>query len=116
MSTMNTSITDRAAQVLREIAAALAMAANLPPERWETDREAKRPAVFTEAGDFIGGDMTPDNAAFIAASRTGYPLSLRCLKTAIDGLLRAYKYKSEHNRNGIGATLTTLCDQWRVAK
>ena len=52
-----------------------------------------------------------NDATFIAGSRTLLPASLRCLKTAIEGLLEdviPYSWKAE--------LLTTLCDQWEAGR
>ena len=113
------SITERAAIVLREIDEALAMSERATPGPWETDTQAKRPAVFSENGDFIGVDMSPSNSLFVSTSRTGWPKSLRSLKTAIEVFLAIIDVeadeKGEPEPAGIvaSAALTTLCDQWQ---
>lgn len=57
------------------------------------------------------------NARLIAVSRTGWPTSLLCLKTAIEGLLQISTcwigYKSAENRLA-EHDLETLCDQWEA--
>ena len=114
------NITDRAAQVLREIDAALALAEKATPGRW-ADRfnhesvfgtmhqvmTEERPGYFW-AINGLGGDMSPADAAFIATSHTLLPASLRCLKTAIEGTLAMGDF---------GHSLcAALCDQWEAAK
>lgn len=51
-----------------------------------------------------------EDAAFIAASRTGWPTALRCFKTAIEGLLDSDESTLRHH------ALTILCDQWRAGQ
>ena len=48
-------------------------------------------------------------AAFIAASSTGYPLALRCLKTAIEALMDAPD-GDDTARNALAA----ICGQWEA--
>lgn len=118
---MSTDITDRAAQVLQQIDAALA--------QWEIEVTAGpwhkggglNSEVFDGEGRDIVPDCDPDNATFIAASRTLLPASLRCLKTAIEGLLRvAFLETGASDESYVGrvaaSTLTTLLDQWEAAK
>lgn len=75
------NITERAALVLQEIDAALAMTAN---------------------------------------SRTLLPTSLRCLKTAVEGLLYLSEYSEQADECGCYKyaveKLTTLCEQWEQMK
>lgn len=119
------TIQERAALVLQQIDAELARARKPPLGPWETDLKAKHPAVFTEDGDFVGVDMTPATAAFIATSRMLTPKSLRCLKTGIEGLLTLLQLNSTEEMLNISmtmaasedtarVTLTTLCDQWEA--
>ena len=59
-----------------------------------------------------------NNAAFIAASRTLLPASLRCLKTAIEGLVRTiepYRFPEEDRPCAFDA-LDALCEQWEENK
>ena len=94
------NITDRAQKVIAEIDAALAVSEKATPGPW-ADRFNHESAfgpmhqVMTEerpgycwAINGLGGDMSPADAAFIAASRTLLPTSLRCIKTAIEALLQ----------------------------
>ena len=108
------NITERAQKVLTEIDAALALAEKTTPGPWQQDLSLvittySNPEICDCDGYSIKQDE--DNAAFIAASRTGYPMSLRCLKTAIGGLLR---YDDCGSETWLWAqqTLTILCDQW----
>jgi hypothetical protein len=105
------NITEQAAQVLQQIDAALALA-----EKANTGyvhRKEEPGAVY------MGNDLQQqwieihsvkplDDGAFIAASRTLLPASLRCLKTAIEGTLAMGDF---------GHSLcAALCDQWEAAK
>lgn len=69
------------------------------------------------------------NAAFIATARTGYPVALECLKTAIEGLMLIYKYGHPPHSNNDGCcpygcdtptiaerSLTTLIEKWEAGK
>ena len=129
---MSMNIADRAAIVLREIDAALALTEKATPGPWadKFNHESvfgpmhqvmteERPGYFW-AINGLGGDMSPDDAAFIAASRTLLPASLRCLKTAIKGFLEAREWNEETNEDFMpsyaSAALTTLLDQWEATK
>ena len=118
-------ITDQAAQVLAEIDAALAIcdkATAGPLVRCNnsdvfTDTDDARRGI---AGNHIA-DCDPSNdktceqarndAAFIASARTVCPKSLRCLKTAIEGLLPLVR-ELDDIPNSAGHLLTTLITQW----
>ena len=101
------NLTDRAAQVLQEIDAALAICEKATVGPWRAiagDSYCAYPTVIKDKGPhfilfdvndveketaeadtrFPGMDI---DAAFIAASRTVCPTALRMLKTAIEGLL-----------------------------
>ena len=115
---MSTSITTRAAQVLREIDEALALAEKATPGPWHSQNPSYRVYVGNVKSSPPIAEMLTHtsherdtDAAFIAASRTILPKSLRCLKTAIEGLLPACGYWV-----GCAEALTTLCDQWEAAK
>jgi hypothetical protein len=118
------SITDRAAQVLQQIDAALALAEKATQGPWD-------------ASDGVVGCNTTDgyymvtcdsqktshaqdiaNADFIAASRTLMPASLRCLKTAIEGLLIGIDTKNGRDfaTTACENALATLCDQWQAGQ
>jgi len=136
---MSTTNTDRAAQVLQEIDAALALAEKATQGPWTLSRGGGHalPSIRGTESVHTNGKQRnslgissasyseevcqifadPDlegpaaNIAVIAASRTLMPASLRCLKTAIEGLLEdviPYSWKAE--------LLTTLCDQWEAAQ
>ena len=110
------SITDRAAQVLQQIDAALALAEKATPGPW-TAQPADSPQIMspknqhcvsTTYGCYATKEDKANNSAFIAASRTLLPASLRCLKTAIEGTLAMGDF---------GHSLcAALCDQWEAAK
>ena len=90
------NIQDRAALVLQQIDAALALA-----------EKAKELETLFAA---------PEHASFIAASRTLLPASLRCLKTAIEGLLEIMACGILSAPATAQRQLTTLCDQWEAAR
>jgi hypothetical protein len=141
---MSTNIADRAAQVLREIDAALALAENATPGPWRNKHHQYTSEIFSDGwGPIAQMHSSPapiqernNTSDFIAASRTLLPASLRCLKTAIEGLLGQHGYLEQcfcgcTTANEAGdrdicsrcialdqseQSLTTLCDQWRAAK
>lgn len=95
------TIQQRAAQVLQQIDASLALA-----------EKAKELGTLYSA---------PEHASYIAASRMLLPASLRCLKTAIEGLMRvAFLETGEPDQSYVGRvaadTLATLCDQWEAIR
>jgi len=110
------NITERAKKVLTEIDAALEMAEKATAGPWYKGGGINS-AVFDSSGRDIVPDCDPDDAAFIAASRTLLPTSLRCLKMAI-GSLRAIHIAASNEADSEFAlkTLTTLCDQWEAAR
>ena len=93
-------ITEQAAQVLREIDAALALA------------------------EKAHGDVPPDYTYCpgladyyeAATDNRGWPLSLRCLKTAIEGLLERANLDGYCVDGNAKDDLTALCNQWSAAK
>ena len=101
---MNATLTDRAAQVLREIDAALELA-----EKAHGDA----PPEYT---------YCPGLADYYEAStdNRGWPLSLRCLKTAIEGLLAAREWNEQTGEEFMPSyaslTLTAILDTWEAAK
>lgn len=117
------TIQDRAVKVLREIDEHLALAEKATPGPWTTGQMPRD--VYGTDGLPVASTAYPhttqprkqrigmSDASFIAASRTGWPTTLRCLKTAIEGLtimsrlslLRADVEESSR-------ALTTLCDEW----
>ena len=128
-------LADRAAIVLQQIDAALALAEKATPVPWadKFNHESvfgpmhqvmteERPGYFW-AINGLGGDMSPADAAFIATSRTLLPLSLRCLKTAIKGL-QPIAISETCADDAMGCNhpfdasdaLTTLLDQWEAGK
>ena len=112
------NITEQAATVLQEIDAALAICEKATAGPWEHYHEEMPPSMLctlsfetvrVKGGGNLFRQSEAANATFIAASRTLLPASLRCLKTAIEGL----KWLSLHPDNVIGnKTLTTLINQW----
>lgn len=134
------NITERAAIVLQEMDAALALAEKATPGPWlaqegsntnddnkifirESDdvRHAGGCWLAEMVGQLIAGNER-DNAAFIATSRTLLPTSLLCLKTSIDELLEIIAEAAEDSHGerrlrivAVNA-LTTLCDQWEAGR
>jgi len=114
------AITERAAIVLQEIDAALALADKATPGPWEYDERPGQQTVMALDGKAtvaLGFHLTASNATmpFIAASRTLLPKSLRCLKTAIEKILSdplLLYPDNDFNREA----LTTLCDQWEATR
>jgi len=132
---MSTTITDRAALVLQQIDAALEMAEKATPGPWTAGKptwnKCGRPfrapvsASKTVCNTYDAGrehvHCVPSNesadATFIATSRTLLPTSLRCLKTAIEGLLviqgnQSFYTMAERASKAIDA----LCDQWQATQ
>lgn len=120
---MSTTITDRAALVLQQIDAALEMAEKATRGPWIAEDSwvgKGNSAVATTCHYAHDAD-----AAFIATSRTLLPTSLRCLKTAIEGLLKMMEPNLHTCPNCIReftetithlSDLTTLCDQWEASR
>lgn len=128
------TLTERAALVLQQIDADLALAEKATAGPWVViegtrgGKEVKGPSGVWD----MCVDCCESDAAFIAASRTGWPASLRCLRTAIEGLIRAGSGGASHaaqckarTENGIdrykcncwlSKQLTTLCDQWEASR
>ena len=121
-------IQDRAAKVLQEIDDALAMAEKATPGPWEVSGRTifhYEPGIGNRICDSYGKDSD-----FIAASRTLLPKSLRCLKTAIEGLLPVVMQVKNHHPDdmdrgrcphclalaGASTALTTICDGWEATK
>ena len=119
-------ITEQAATVLQEIDEQLALADKATAGPWFQPQSAKH-LIYTHPA---GGDNVLamddrlgayEDAAFIATSRTLLPASLRCLKTAIEGLLRvAFLETGASDESYVGRVaayaLTTLLDQWEATK
>ena len=95
---------DRAAIVLQQIDEMLALAEKAQIESVETMME--HISINAEAWVDV---QHSDIAAFIAASSTGYPLALRCLKTAIEVLMDAPD-GDDTARNALAA----ICGQWEA--
>lgn len=127
------SLTDQAAQVLAEIDAELAICEKATAGPWEAGAESGM--AFLSARDrcipgvsdigLYADDTTTSeglrNLGFIAASRTVCPKSLRCLKTAIEGLSPAYNALPAGRawlpwEIGVADKLTTLINQWNENK
>lgn len=113
------NITERAAIVLQQIDAALATAETATPGPWYN---AGGWTVLSEldSGTMIcnmpnGMEKRIETVSFIAASRTLLPTSLRCLRTAINGLLKA-RDATVQLRAHADPLLTTLCDQWEAGQ
>ncbi len=116
---------ERAAKVLQEIDAALALAEKATKGPWEATskdafgRDYEQPirvmnentAIATHCGSSIF--LRHQDAAFIALSRTGWPTALRCLKTAIEGMnVIQAGLEDGIARDLCVRSLTTLCNQW----
>lgn len=107
------NIIEQAAKVLAEIDEQLALAEKATAGPW-------KPHIPIQGRC----NAMPEDFAFIAASRTGWPTTLRCLKTAIEGLLEIYKYDSGNGCCDYGCDtptiaenlLTTLITQWNENK
>lgn len=139
------TITDRAARVLQQIDEALALAEKATPGPWIHDKSREtigdvttedldgiaqaqeRIEVQKKLGRLGQAPQRDANAAFIAASRTGWPIALRCLKTAIEGLLWMLNGSWGHevcdnDARGCAACeraekdLATLCDRWEARR
>ena len=112
------TITNRAAKVLAEIDTALALAEKATPWPWgfspfaENDGRVYDYLQGMSQGIGMINTWPMPNAAFIAASRT----SLRCLKTAIEGLLCEGTRYYGAGVNTPHETLNTLCEQWEETK
>lgn len=112
-------ITEQAATVLQEIDEQLALADKATAGPWFQPQSAKHLIYTHPAGgdnvlamdDRIGAY---EDAAFIAASRTLMPTSLRCLKTAIEGLLEIYDATDGYDTADV--VLTALLNQWEATK
>lgn len=128
------NIIEQAAIALQEIDAELALAEKATVGPWTLGKGVKTIREQGKAGPYgfvarthLAGEFCPrndkeknDNASFIAAARTVCPTALRCLKTAIEGLLEIYKYDSGNGCCDYGCDtptiaenlLTTLINQW----
>ena len=112
-------ITEQAATALQEIDEQLALADKATAGPWFQPQSAKHLIYTHPAGgdnvlamdDRIGAY---EDAAFIAASRTLMPTSLRCLKTAIEGLLEIYDATDGYDTADV--VLTALLNQWEATK
>jgi len=98
---------------------------------WEKGEGWQRlPKFFCETDEIRKADAT-----FIAASPTGWPTALRCLKTAIEGLLYSIEIansiliiawgwegdcgataRAEDIRDSSTDRLTTLCETWEASQ
>jgi hypothetical protein len=116
---MSTPITDRAAQVLREIDAALALAEKATQGPWIAEDSwvgKDNSAVATTCHYAHDAD-----AAFIAASRTLLPASLQIIRDDIKAWLEL-RDSLKVGRDDVttwdfcNRRLTAICDQWRAAK
>jgi hypothetical protein len=110
------NITERAAIVLQQIDAALALVKDA--ETWRVVANDDWTNVETP-GRIVCHEVSRHDATFIAASRT----SLRCLKTAIEGLLEISISSMSADENEscdhpieASAALAALCDQWEESK
>lgn len=111
------SISERATKVLQEIDEQLALIENATPGPWDVHWHQ---LVQKDSGVIcISSPHAPTawekNRHFIAASRTGWPAALRCLKVAIEGLLRVERWNLEVGWDARN-DLKTICDQWGEMK
>ena len=117
------TLTERTQKVLTEIDAALGLAEKATPGPWAKDwgrvrgDQCETVCQVERPNDFMEEPWISD-AAFIAASRTLLPASLRCLKTAIEGLSKQLNadYEDYYDVAGQRELLTTLCDQWEAGR
>lgn len=124
------NITEQAAQVLAEIEEQLAICEKATDGPWSrangTQVRLGKPHYITVAECNSQGctSIIPyDNAAFISSARTVCPKSLRCLKTAIEGLLQitesetsADPYEACNHPSDASEMLTALIAQWNENK
>jgi hypothetical protein len=118
---MSAPITDRAAIVLQQIDAELALAEKATQGPWTTGyiMESESRVYDCDTNRLLDahGRASSANATFIATSRTFLPASLRCLKTAIGSLKAIYIAASNEADSEFAAkALTALCDQWSAAQ
>jgi hypothetical protein len=125
---MSAPITDRAAIVLQQIDAELALAEKATPGPWRNiDTGAASVLHFpdqpkTNRPEFDGVFYLHtvnrrEDATFIATSRTLLPASLRCLKTAIGSLKAIYIAASNEADSEFAAkALTAILDTWEAAQ
>lgn len=73
---------------------------------------------WTETGLWLNASIPfeSNDRAFIASARTVCPKALRCLKTAIEGLLVILDYSVGHAHLKADKALTTLINQWEEIK
>lgn len=116
------SLTDQAAKVLAEIDAALAICekATVGLLRWEGDCLMESDgAIIMDASTFGEADTAwlKGHADMYLTSRTVCPKSLRCLKTAIEGLLkRAVFYPPTEVSHFAETQLTAIITKWNENK
>lgn len=115
------NITDRAARVLQEIDAELALADKATPgpwtndgtrhlwHKWSKEKAAADPNGY-EGEHITLGRFNEGDFSFITASRTGYPLALQCLRDALNSILRGCGGLIDYG------TLTDICDRWEAGR
>ena len=115
------NITDRAALVLQQIDAALALAEKATPGPWDSKEYASHPAswiydgksrhVAVTQGTGFDKFQDADNARHIANSRTFSPNAARAVLSAIDALEHIAEW---HADSGMKAKfrLQTISEQW----
>ncbi len=98
------STTERAQKVLAEIDAALALADNAHGDAPPDYTYCQGLADYYEA----------------ATNDSGWPKSLRCIKTAIEGLLAAKEWNEQTGEefapSYAAESLTAICDQWQAGR
>ena len=119
------TIQERAAKVLREIDADLVLAEKATPGPWahkqgeycshwiSREDNLSNIAEIPTSSHYTAPDVS-QNAAFIAASRTGWPTALRCLKTAIGAILDGVEVYGASSSWDL--QLRRLCDQWDASR
>lgn len=117
-----TTITERAAIVLQQIDAALALAERASPGPWEVkESQGWGKSHVTNVGTLMRHSeriKNEENASFVAASRTLLPASLRALKTVIHtfaAIVEADRLRGLIESAASDA-LTSICDQWESAQ
>lgn len=121
--------------MLQEIDAALALTEKATPGPWIWDGRDlwHQGESYEGANPHLYAGINKDerlaksvsfqaNTAFIAASRTLLPASLRCLKTAIEGLIEMTADACDNDGRGCqcvcfaDSALTTICAQWEAGR
>lgn len=104
---------ERAAKVLQEIDAALALSEKATAGPWSAGTKGFSIGGFSFTPQPVGtseNKVATSDLAFIAASRNGWPKSLRCLRTAIKAILDGVEVYGTSSSWEL--QLRRLCNQW----